>query len=64
MLKSFYIRLDLWINTSTIRMSRKIEKSNMLSLDLKGMQPYGGMNCRLTDVAKARRISMVGIEWL
>jgi hypothetical protein len=38
-----------------MRMSRKIEKSNMPSLDLKGMQPYGGMNCRLTDVEKARR---------
>jgi hypothetical protein len=40
------------------------KKSNMLSQDLKGMQHYGGMNCRLTDVAKARRKSKVGIEWL
>jgi hypothetical protein len=36
----------------------------MLSLDLKDMQHYGGMNCRLTDVAKARKKSKVGIEWL
>jgi hypothetical protein len=36
----------------------------MLSLDLKGMQHYGGMNCRLIDAAKARRKSRVGIEWL
>jgi hypothetical protein len=36
----------------------------MLSQDLKGMQHYGGMNCRLTDVAKASIKSKVGIEWL
>jgi hypothetical protein len=38
-----------------MRMSRKIRNSNMLLLDLKGMQHYGGMNCRLKDVARARR---------
>jgi hypothetical protein len=47
-----------------MRMSRKIGRSKMFSLDLKGMQHYGGMNCRLTDVEKASRKSKVGIEWL
>jgi hypothetical protein len=51
-------------NTSTMRMSRKTRKSNMSLLDLKGMQHYGGMNCRLTDVARASRKSRAGIEWL
>jgi hypothetical protein len=36
----------------------------MLSLDLKGMQHYGGMNCRLTDAARESRKSKAGIEWL
>jgi hypothetical protein len=36
----------------------------MLSQDLKGMQHYGGMNCRLTDATKESRKSRVGIEWL
>jgi hypothetical protein len=35
----------------------------MLSLDLKGMQHYGGMNCRMTNVAKASIKSKDGIEW-
>jgi hypothetical protein len=35
----------------------------MISLDLKGMQHYGGMNYRLTDVTKASRKSKDGIEW-
>jgi hypothetical protein len=47
-----------------MRMSRKIIKSNMSSVDLKGMQHCGGMNCRLTDAAKARRKSKARIEWL
>jgi hypothetical protein len=47
-----------------MRMSRKIGRSNMLSQDLKGMQQYGGMNCRLIDVARASIKSKVGIEWL
>jgi hypothetical protein len=47
-----------------MRMSRKIEKSNMLSQDLKGMQYYGGMNCRLIDTVKESKKSKVGIEWL
>jgi hypothetical protein len=38
-----------------MRMSRKTRKSNMLSLDLKDMQHYGGMNCRLTDTARASK---------
>jgi hypothetical protein len=38
--------------------------SNMLSQDLKDMHHYGGMNYRLTDVAKASRKSKAGIEWL
>jgi hypothetical protein len=36
----------------------------MLPLDLKGMQHYGGMNCRLTGVAKERKESKDGIGWL
>jgi hypothetical protein len=36
----------------------------MLSKDLKDMQHYGGMNCRLTDVVKASKKSKSGIEWL
>jgi hypothetical protein len=36
----------------------------MLLLDLNGMQHYGGMNCRLTDAAKASIKLRVGIEWL
>jgi hypothetical protein len=47
-----------------MRMSRKIRKSNMSLLDLKGMQHYGGMNYRLTDATKESRKSKVGIEWL
>jgi hypothetical protein len=47
-----------------MRMSRKTRRSNMLSQDLKDMQHYGGMNCRLTDVAKESKKSKVGIEWL
>jgi hypothetical protein len=47
-----------------MRMSRKTRKSNMSLLDLKGMQHCGGMNCRLIDVARARKKSKYGIEWL
>jgi hypothetical protein len=47
-----------------MRILRKKRKSNMLLLDLKGMQHYGGMNCRLTNAAKASRKSRVRIEWL
>jgi hypothetical protein len=47
-----------------MRMSRKIRKSSMPLLDLKGMQHCGGMNCRLTNAARASRKSKVGIEWL
>jgi hypothetical protein len=47
-----------------MRMLRKTRRENMLSLDLKGMQHYGGMNCRLTDATKANKKSKVGIEWL
>jgi hypothetical protein len=47
-----------------MRMSRKTRRSNMPLLDLKGMQHYGGMNCRLTDTARERRKSKAGIEWL
>jgi hypothetical protein len=47
-----------------MRMSRKIRKSNMLSLDLKDMQHCGGMNYRLKDAARTRRKSKVGIKWL
>jgi hypothetical protein len=32
--------------------------------DLKGMQHCGGMNCRLTGVAKENKESKAGIEWL
>jgi hypothetical protein len=47
-----------------MRMSRKIRKSNMSLLDLKGMHHCGGMNCRLTNAARASRKSKAGIEWL
>jgi hypothetical protein len=47
-----------------MRMLRKIRKLNMQSLDLKGMQHYGGMNCRLIGVAKANKESKAGIGWL
>jgi hypothetical protein len=33
-------------------------------LDLKRMQPYGGMNCKVTDVVRESRKSKDGIEWL
>jgi hypothetical protein len=46
-----------------MRMSRKTKMLNMLLLDLKAMQHYGGMNCRLIDAVKASRKSKVGIEW-
>jgi hypothetical protein len=36
----------------------------MLSLDLKGMQHCGGMNCRQIGVAKERKESKAGIVWL
>jgi hypothetical protein len=36
----------------------------MLSLDLKGMQHYGGMNYRQIGVAKASKESKDGIGWL
>ena len=36
----------------------------MSLLDLKGMQHYGGMNCRLTDATKPSRKLKAGIEWL
>jgi hypothetical protein len=45
-------------------MLRKTRRLNMLSQDLKGMQHYGGMNCRLIDAAKVRRKSRARIEWL
>jgi hypothetical protein len=64
MLKSFYTRLELWINIFTMRMSRKTKRLNMLLLDLKGLQHYGGMKCRLSDAAKESRKSKVGIKWL
>jgi hypothetical protein len=47
-----------------MRISRKIRKSNMLLPDLKGMQHCGGMNYRLTDVARVSRKSKARIEWL
>jgi hypothetical protein len=47
-----------------MRMSRKIRNSNMSLLDLKVMQHYGGMNCRLIDAARASRKSKDGIERL
>jgi hypothetical protein len=47
-----------------MRMSRKTRKSNMPLLDLKGMQNYGGMNCRLIDAARASKKSRAGMEWL
>jgi hypothetical protein len=46
-----------------MRMSRKIRKTNMSSLELKGMQHHGGMNCRLTNISKERKKSKVGIGW-
>jgi hypothetical protein len=64
MLKRFYTRLELQTNTLTLRISRKIRKSNMPSLDLKGMQHYARMNCRLTDTAMESIKSKAGIEWL
>jgi hypothetical protein len=45
-------------------MSRKTRKSNMLLPDLKGMQHYGGMSCRLTDAARDKKKIKTGIEWL
>jgi hypothetical protein len=47
-----------------MRILKRIRKSNMLSLDLKGMQNCGGMNYRLTGIAKARKESKDEIEWL
>jgi hypothetical protein len=47
-----------------MRMSRKIIKSNMLSLDLKGMENCGGMNCKKIGAAKASKESKSRIEWL
>jgi hypothetical protein len=47
-----------------MRMSRKIRKSNMWLLDLKGMQHCGGMNYRLIDAARESRKSKARIEWL
>jgi hypothetical protein len=47
-----------------MRMSRKTRNSNMSLLDLKGMQHYGGMKCRLIDAARESRKSKAGIEWL
>jgi hypothetical protein len=35
----------------------------VFSLDLKGMPHYGGMNCRLTGVAKENNKSKDGIGW-
>jgi hypothetical protein len=45
-------------------MSRKTIKSNMPLIDLKDMQHYGGMNCRLKDAARESRKSKTRIEWL
>jgi hypothetical protein len=52
--------LDKYFDYEDVEEDNKV---NILSRDLKGMQHYGWMNCRLTNATKASTKSKVGIEW-
>ena len=49
--------LDKYFDYEYIEEDRKVKH-----VDLKGMRHYGGMNCKLTNAAKASKKSKVGIE--
>jgi hypothetical protein len=60
-LLDWFRALDNYFDYEDIEEDKKVKH---VSIDLKGMQHCGGMNYRLTGVAKARKESKYGIEWL